>query len=103
MHYHSYGLGINPNILKSGEVHLTLPKACGGQEPMWVAGTWTMLHLLESIQSRILNKEPLFNEVTYALMRGSYFGEESSWLFNDNILIKSLKTMACIMNKPPKV
>ncbi|GKE26231.1 ubiquitin-conjugating enzyme/RWD-like protein [Tanacetum coccineum] len=36
MHYRSGGLGINPNLNKSGEVRLSLPKTSGGEEDMWV-------------------------------------------------------------------
>lgn len=67
--FHSGGLGINPNLYKCGKVRLSLPKTNGGQELMWVPGTSTMLQLLVSIQNRILNAEPLFNDFTYALMR----------------------------------
>uniref|UniRef100_UPI001CB9242B probable ubiquitin-conjugating enzyme E2 25 n=1 Tax=Erigeron canadensis TaxID=72917 RepID=UPI001CB9242B len=102
VHYDSGGLGINPNLYKCGHVRFNLPNTSGGQEPMWVHGTSTMLQLLVSIQNWILNANPLFNDFTYAITQGSPFGEQSSRLYNENTHIKSLKTMVYIMNKPPK-
>nr|XP_043633905.1 uncharacterized protein LOC122605091 [Erigeron canadensis] len=102
VHYHSGGLDINPNLSKCGKVRLSLPKTSGGQETIWVSGTSTMLQLLTSIQTRILNAEPLFNDLKYAIMSGSNYGQILSLRYNENIIIKSLKTMVHIMNKPPQ-
>ena len=103
VHYRSGGLGINPNLYKCGKVHLSLPKTSGvGQETMW-AGNSNMLQLLVSIQDRILNTDPLYNDITYSLMKGSVYGEQSSVLYNQNTFIKTLKTMVYTMKNPPKV
>nr|XP_043639372.1 uncharacterized protein LOC122610445 [Erigeron canadensis] len=102
VYYHSGGLGINPNLDKCGDVRLSLPKTSGGQETMWLPCTSTILQLLVSIQNQILIANPLFNEPTYAHMKGSVYGDHSSALYNENILIKSLKTMTYTILKPPK-
>ncbi|GJX49622.1 ubiquitin-conjugating enzyme/RWD-like protein, partial [Tanacetum coccineum] len=78
VHYRSGGLGINPNLYKCGKVHLNLPKTGSiGQEKLW-AGNSTILQLLLSIQDRILNTNPLYNDITYSVMKGSVYGEQSS-------------------------
>ncbi|PWA73499.1 ubiquitin-conjugating enzyme/RWD-like protein [Artemisia annua] len=102
VHYRSGGLSINPNMNKFGEVRLSLPKTTGGQEDMWIPSTSTMFHLLLSIQNKIFNKEPLFNDITYACMRGSLCGDQSSLVYKESVFIKTLKTMVNTMNKPPK-
>ncbi|GJS40573.1 ubiquitin-conjugating enzyme/RWD-like protein [Tanacetum coccineum] len=80
VHYRSGGLGINPNLYKCGKVHLNLPKTGSiGQEKLW-AGNSTILQLLLSIQDRILNTNPLYNDITYSVMKGSVYGEQSSTL-----------------------
>ncbi|PWA57290.1 ubiquitin-conjugating enzyme/RWD-like protein [Artemisia annua] len=102
VHYRSGGLGINPNLYKCGKVSLSLPKTSCGQETMWVLGSSTMLQLLISIQDRILNANPLFNDMTYSVLSGSVYGKESSVLYNQNTFIKTLKTMVYTMKSLPR-
>ncbi|GJU93474.1 ubiquitin-conjugating enzyme/RWD-like protein [Tanacetum coccineum] len=102
VHYRSGGLDINPNMYKCGKVLLSLPKTSCGEERMWVLGSSTMLQLLVSIQDRILNAKPLFNDMTYSVSSGSVYGEESSVLYNRNTFIKTLKTMVYTMQSLPK-
>ncbi|GJV98597.1 ubiquitin-conjugating enzyme/RWD-like protein [Tanacetum coccineum] len=102
VHYRSGGLGINPNMYKCGKVLLSLRKTSRGEERMWVLGSSTMLQLLVSIQDRILNAKPLFNDMTYSVSSGSVYGEESSVLYNRNTFIKTLKTMVYTMQSLPK-
>nr|GEV76947.1 hypothetical protein [Tanacetum cinerariifolium] len=101
--YHSGGLCINPNLDKSGEIHLSLFKISGLQEEdIWVPGTSNILQLLISIQSLILNSHPIFNERRYSLLGGYGSEERYSLLYNENTILNSLKTMVHTMNKPPK-
>nr|GEU66545.1 hypothetical protein [Tanacetum cinerariifolium] len=102
VHYRSGGLGINPNLYKRGKVLLSLPKTSCGQEIMWVLGSSTILQLLVSIQHWILNAKPLFNDMKYSVLSGSFHGEESSVLYNRNTFIKTLKTMVYTMKSLPK-
>lgn len=102
VHYHSGGLAINPNLGKCGKVDLSLPKTSGGHETLWVPGTSTILQLLVSIQQRILNETPLFNERTWAIMRGTEFGTQTCVFYNINTLIRSIETMVYIINNTPK-
>ncbi|GJV84935.1 ubiquitin-conjugating enzyme/RWD-like protein [Tanacetum coccineum] len=56
---------------------------------------------LTSSGRNLFNTEPLFNDIAYKL-RCSKYKERASLLYNENTLVKSLKTMVYIMNKPPK-
>ena len=104
VHYWSGGLGINPNLYKCGKVDLILPKASGvGQQTMWDLGNTTILQLLVSIQERILNTNPLYHDITYSILRGSIYGEQSSILYNQNTFIRTLKTMVNTIKNPPQV
>nr|GEU42146.1 hypothetical protein [Tanacetum cinerariifolium] len=71
------------------------------EDEMWFLGNSTILHLLVYIQSMILNPKPLLNDVGY-LRRTGLYQEYACFLYKEKTLIKSLKTMAFIMNKPPK-
>ncbi|GJX01810.1 ubiquitin-conjugating enzyme/RWD-like protein [Tanacetum coccineum] len=73
---------------------------CLEWENIWVPGSSTLLQFLIFLQN-LFNTEPLFNDVTYTI-RCSEYKERASLLYNENTLVKSLKTMVYIMNKPPK-
>nr|XP_043636864.1 putative ubiquitin-conjugating enzyme E2 38 isoform X2 [Erigeron canadensis] len=102
VHYHSGGFCIHPKLYKCGKVDMRLPKTTSGQETMWVPGTSNILDLLVSIQNQIFTINPMYNDLTYSVMRGSPYGKLYSSCYNENTIIKSLKTMVNVMNKPPK-
>ncbi|KAJ0612755.1 putative ubiquitin-conjugating enzyme/RWD [Helianthus annuus] len=54
-----------------------------------------MLQLLLNVQDLVFNAEPLYNQP-------EFLDPSIPMLYNENILIISLKTMMNIMNKPPK-
>nr|GFB26254.1 probable ubiquitin-conjugating enzyme E2 25 isoform X2 [Tanacetum cinerariifolium] len=101
--YHSRGLEINPNLYKNGRVRLSLPKQTDMtrkvEVDMWVPGTSNMLTLLVSIQDQILNAKPFYN--FFMFFGETLYKEESSSIYNEHILLKSLKIMVHIMSKPP--
>ncbi|KAL3638403.1 Ubiquitin-conjugating enzyme E2, catalytic domain ues [Castilleja foliolosa] len=104
VHYHSGGLGINPNLYDCGKVCLSLLNTWGGlsENEKWVPKVSTMLQVLVSIQGLILNAKPFFNEPGYETMIDTKSGEESSLEYNENTFINSLQTMVYSMNRPPK-
>ncbi|XP_071715780.1 uncharacterized protein [Rutidosis leptorrhynchoides] len=103
VNYRSGGLHINPNLYEDGKVCLSLLNTWDGRKKeMWQPGTSTMLQVLVSIQGLILNTKPYFNEPGLERSRGTRTGERESLEYNENTLIKSLKTMVYTMNKPPK-
>ncbi|KAJ0565703.1 putative ubiquitin-conjugating enzyme E2, ubiquitin-conjugating enzyme/RWD [Helianthus annuus] len=95
--------GINPHMFGCGEVRLSLfrPSAHTG-ESIWVPFHTTMLQLLVTIQDRVLNAAPLFHQPGFLDSGPSVVAEYFSLLYNERILIRSLKIMTYIMNKPPK-
>ncbi|PWA72128.1 ubiquitin-conjugating enzyme family protein [Artemisia annua] len=101
--YHSGGLVIHPHVFKCGEVCLRYftPIDCE-RNKMWENGTSNMLQLLVSMQDLILNSKPFFSGRAFPKLRNSMHREKYSLLYNETILIKSLKTMMYTMNKPPK-
>ncbi|PWA75835.1 ubiquitin-conjugating enzyme/RWD-like protein [Artemisia annua] len=68
-------------------------------EKTWVPGTSNVLKYLVSIQG--LNTKTLFSVLS--MMGDTVAGGLPSLLYNENILIKSLKAMVCTMTKPPKL
>ncbi|XP_059277109.1 probable ubiquitin-conjugating enzyme E2 25 isoform X1 [Lycium ferocissimum] len=103
VHYHSFGLRINPNLYDCGKVCLSLLNTWGGRgKEKWIPGGSTMLQVLVSIQGLILNAKPYFNEPGYAKLSGSPIGEQSSLHYNENTYIDNLKTMVYCMRRPPQ-
>nr|XP_043621425.1 putative ubiquitin-conjugating enzyme E2 38 [Erigeron canadensis] len=99
--YHSGGLAINPSMKKCGEVCLNLYTPTGRPERLWGPHR-NMLQILVYIQDLLMNTKPYFNGLISASFRGSVAGEWLSLLYNENTIIKSLKTMVYTINKPPK-
>ncbi|MFS7945435.1 putative ubiquitin-conjugating enzyme/RWD [Helianthus anomalus] len=99
----SFGYAINPHMFECSEVRLnlshqwTLPS---GQ--IWVRLVTTVYDLLVTIRDKVLNADPLFHQPGFVECGFSMVLEYFSFLYNENVLIMSLKIMTCIMNKPPK-
>ncbi|MFS7908309.1 putative ubiquitin-conjugating enzyme/RWD [Helianthus anomalus] len=68
----------------------------GSRPVIWKPISTTMLQLLLNVQDLVFNAEPLYNQP-------EFLDPCIPMLYNENILIKSFKTMMNIMNKPPKV
>nr|XP_043633084.1 putative ubiquitin-conjugating enzyme E2 38 [Erigeron canadensis] len=104
VHYHSGGLSINPNLYSNGYVCLSLLNTWyGSKNEKWTPGVSTMLQVLVSIQGLVLNAKPYLNEPLLAWTNVvPLFGGYRSKLYNEEILMYSLKTMVYTMNKPPK-
>ncbi|PHU21615.1 putative ubiquitin-conjugating enzyme E2 26 [Capsicum chinense] len=103
VHYHSFGLRINPNLYNCGKVCLSLLNTWSGQgKEKWIPRSSTMLQVLVSIQGLILNAKPYFNEPGFAGSAGTASGEKSSLQYNENTFILNLKTMVFSMRRPPQ-
>ncbi|KAK9059595.1 hypothetical protein SSX86_020299 [Deinandra increscens subsp. villosa] len=101
--YHSGGFGINPYLFECGEVSLTASrKHYSHFSSLWPSWETTMVGFLVSLKDRVLNADPLFHQPVSLKFGPSVVAEYFSLLYNEDILIKSLKTMMLIMNKPPK-
>ncbi|XP_059301186.1 probable ubiquitin-conjugating enzyme E2 26 [Lycium ferocissimum] len=103
VHYHSFGLRINPNLYNCGKVCLSLLNTWSGKgKEKWMPRSSTMLQVLVSIQGLILNAKPYFNEPGHASSEGTKRGDESSLRYSENTFILNLKTMVFSMRRPPK-
>ncbi|PWA85403.1 ubiquitin-conjugating enzyme/RWD-like protein [Artemisia annua] len=72
-------------------------------EEIWVPGTSNMLQLLVCIQDVLLNAHTLLNYVSYRRVdSASIDRQQNSLLYNENTIIKTLKTMVSTINKPAK-
>ncbi|KAJ0636872.1 putative ubiquitin-conjugating enzyme E2, ubiquitin-conjugating enzyme/RWD [Helianthus annuus] len=99
----SFGYAINPHMFECGEVRLNLSHQwtlSDGQ--IWVPFVTSLYDLLVNIRDKVLNADPLFLQPGFVECGSSVVSEYFSFLYNENVLIKSLKIMTCIMNKPPK-
>lgn len=105
VYYHSGGLRLNPNLYDNGKVCLSLLGTWPGRNAAenWIPGKSTMLQVLVSIQALILNAKPYYNEPAYASFEASGRGGKASNNYNEDALIKSLKTMLYSLRRPPKV
>ncbi|CAJ1978564.1 unnamed protein product [Sphenostylis stenocarpa] len=104
VHYHSYGVRLNPNLYYCGKVCLSLLNTWSSRykNEKWVPGVSTVLQILVSIQGLILNSEPYFNEPSNARLRGSKEAEDHSLYYNETTFILSLRTMVHVMRRTPK-
>ncbi|WJX73313.1 ubiquitin-conjugating enzyme [Trifolium repens] len=103
VHYHARGLRLNPNLYASGKVCLSLLNTWSGRKnEKWTPGVSTMLQVLVSIQSLILNAKPYFNEPGYANTTGTQNGEAQSLKYNENTFILSVRTMMYTIKRPPQ-
>ncbi|MFS7920942.1 putative ubiquitin-conjugating enzyme E2, ubiquitin-conjugating enzyme/RWD [Helianthus anomalus] len=93
--YRSGGFSINPLMFECGEVRLT--------RKLWPSHVATMLEFLVSIRDQVLNADPLSHEPGFLDHGPSEVADYFSLLYNEDIRIKSLKSMIKILNKPPKV
>ncbi|PWA97551.1 ubiquitin-conjugating enzyme [Artemisia annua] len=88
----------NPNIHMRGEVNWFFL-----MEVIRRHGISNMLQLLVYIRDVFLSKNPLVGE---SYLRSSEcnptLDQQNSFLYNENVIIKSLRTMLYVINKPPK-
>ncbi|KAM0822920.1 hypothetical protein ACQ4PT_071207 [Festuca glaucescens] len=66
VHYHSFGLRLNPNLYECGRVCLSLLNTFGGEgTEVWSPGTSSLLQVVVSLQALVLNDLPYYNEAGY--------------------------------------
>ncbi|KAK9052338.1 hypothetical protein SSX86_028967 [Deinandra increscens subsp. villosa] len=103
LRYHSFGFAMNPHMFKCGEVRLNIIKTFELMIPkLWRSCCTTVLELLVSIKDKILKEDPLFLQPGLLQSGSSVVAEYFSLLYNEDILINSLKTMVHIIDNPPK-
>lgn len=103
IHYLSRGFQMNPNLYSNGFVCLSLVNTWDGtKKERWRPINSTILQLLVSIQGLVLNAQPYFNEPGLEKHIKSESWLKTSLSYNDEVLIRSCKTMLCHIRTPPK-
>ncbi|KAI3902176.1 hypothetical protein MKW92_011335 [Papaver armeniacum] len=103
VYYRSFGHSPNPNLYANGYVCLSLLNTWQGNEHQkWNPSQSTILQVLVSIQGLVLNAKPFFNEPGFGGFSNSSLFKKSSLLYNEEVFIKSCKSMVSILNRPPK-
>ncbi|XP_043695025.1 putative ubiquitin-conjugating enzyme E2 38 [Telopea speciosissima] len=102
VHYHSFGLRINPNLYADGTVCLSLLNTWPGRKhERWNPSESTILQVLLSIQALVLNEKPYFNEPGYGIVPGIDW-DKKSLTYSQNIFALSCKIMLYVLRRPPR-
>ncbi|GLJ17158.1 hypothetical protein SUGI_0297070 [Cryptomeria japonica] len=103
VHYHSGGLRLNPNLYENGKICLSLLNTWTGRgTEVWDPKNSSILQVLVSLQSLVLNAKPYFNEAGYDKQIGRAEAEKNSLAYNENAFLLSCKSMLYLLRKPPK-
>ncbi|KAG5573969.1 hypothetical protein H5410_063735 [Solanum commersonii] len=102
--YLSHGFHMNPNLYPNGRVCLSLINTWHGDKvEKWTPKISTILQLLVSIQGLVLNSKPYFNEpVRVRCINDSDALSKLSLAYNEDVFIRTCKTMLCHIRAPPK-
>jgi ubiquitin-conjugating enzyme E2 O len=101
--YRSFGLRVNPNLLESGTVCLSLLNTFGGEgAELWSPEASTVLQVLVSIQGLVLTALPYYNETDLvAAHAGKPEGRRNELPYSENTYLLSLQTMLQLLRRPP--
>ncbi|KAK3121181.1 hypothetical protein QOZ80_8BG0647720 [Eleusine coracana subsp. coracana] len=100
--YHSFGLRVNPNLLESGMVCLSLLNTVNGNSTeLWSPDSSTLLQVLVSIQGLVLTAHPYYNETGYAAHAGTPVGHRNELPCTENAYLLTLQTMLHLLRRPP--
>ncbi|XP_061349164.1 probable ubiquitin-conjugating enzyme E2 25 [Gastrolobium bilobum] len=103
IHYRSFGLRLNPNLYANGVVCLSLLNTWMGQKSeRWDPSGSTLLQVLLSIQSLVLNDEPFFNEPSYASFGNSHHHLNRSRAYSEHAFSLTCQTSVYLLRNPPK-
>eukprot|EP00271_Cylindrocystis_brebissonii_P003861 TRINITY_DN15104_c0_g1_i1.p1 TRINITY_DN15104_c0_g1~~TRINITY_DN15104_c0_g1_i1.p1 ORF type:complete len:1561 (+),score=311.97 TRINITY_DN15104_c0_g1_i1:366-5048(+) len=94
----------NPNLYADGKVCLSLLGTWhGSEDEKWNPDLSTIWQVLLSIQSSILNEEPVYNEPNLRSMQGTDEGNEMSRKYNSEIRIQTVRhAMLRQLKNPPE-
>jgi len=100
MHFHSYGLRLNPNLShKDGSICLSLLNTWPSpyRQEMWSPGC-SLLQVLLSLQSLVLCAEPYYNEGAYDRHAGA---DRHSRGYNELVLLTKVEYLVAMAQRPP--
>ena len=92
----------NPNLYECGKVCLSILGTWSAQaSECWIPGESTMLQIMISIQSLVLNDKPYFNEPGYEREHNTPDGDIASMEYNYNIRYQCMKWAMIDMIRNP--
>ncbi|TVU17594.1 hypothetical protein EJB05_33638, partial [Eragrostis curvula] len=102
VHYHSFGLNLNPNLDESGTVCLSLLDTFGGEDvELWSPATSTILQVVVSIQGLVLTAQPFYNESSYEEHHGTAQAARNEIIYAEDACLLTLWTMLHLLRRPP--
>ncbi|RDX58119.1 putative ubiquitin-conjugating enzyme E2 38, partial [Mucuna pruriens] len=102
LHYHSFGIRLNPNLYPDGQVCLSLLNTWyGKQREKWDPSQSTILQVLLSIQALVLNDKPFFNAPDTAFLARFFDYETNSRAYNENAFILTCFTSFHLLRNLP--
>ncbi|KAG4929411.1 hypothetical protein AAZX31_17G033200 [Glycine max] len=103
LHFDSFGLQVNPNLHPSGEVCLSLLNTWYGKKrEKWDPSGSTMLQVLLSLQSLVLNENPYFNEPGATTLGRLINLESTSRVYNEDVFTQTCKISFHLLQDPPR-
>jgi hypothetical protein len=94
----------NPNLYADGKVCLSVLGTWASRySEAWIPGTSTMLQIMISIQSLVMNSDPYFNEPGYEDSYNTKSGHDASREYNHSVRLNCMKwAMIDILDNPPR-
>ena len=90
--YHSFGLRLNPNLYESGTVCLSLLNTFDGEgTEVWSPTISSILQVVVSLQSLVLNDKPYYNEAGYEELVAE--GHRNAMPYSGNAFLLTLQSM----------
>lgn len=103
LHFHSYGLRLNPNLYETGYVCLSLLGTWeyGAACEKWNPASSSVMQVLLSLQSLVLVKEPYYNEAGYEDYVGTVSGRRDSKAYSESVALLRIQHMIAMAGNPP--
>ena len=100
----SKGLEINPNLYADGNICLSLLGTWKVQDETegWIPNKSSLLQVLISLQSLVLNEDPYFNEAGYDSLKMSKHSWNESKFFNEKAFVNVLKHQISLLTNLPE-
>ncbi|TVU17593.1 hypothetical protein EJB05_33637, partial [Eragrostis curvula] len=102
VHYHSFGLRLNPNLDNSGTVCISLLDTCDGEDmELWSPEMSTILQVVVSIQGLVLTAQPFYNESENDQYLGTPEAARNEVIYAEETCLLALRTMLHLLRRPP--
>ncbi|TVU17586.1 hypothetical protein EJB05_33630, partial [Eragrostis curvula] len=102
VHYHSFGLRLNPNLVVSGTVCVSLLDTFEGEGvEAWSPKMSTILQVVVSIQGLVLTAQPFYNESENEQYLGTPEAVRNEIIYAEDACLVTLRTMLNLLHRPP--